>query len=174
MGSPAYVTAVTQQCAACHLAYNSPHCHRSDAATRSRFEGKKLAQNLLGGLVPHSSREVLTLLHKELAFVERDGYGDAASWEPLSIFLDSPFCPNRPDSERSTPCAQCWLFNFVPERFRQELPSCHFIPLNCDGESVHSMGGQYSPAEVKEKLKSWLEAEIRHLEELDMAEGHAL
>ncbi len=124
--------------------------------------------------MPHSRREVLTLLHQELAFVERGGYSDAAAWEPLSMFLDSPSCPNGLDVNRSTPCAQCWLFNFVPERFRQELPSCHFIPLNRDGESVHSISRQYSPTEVKEKLQTWLKAEIRHLEELDMAEGHAL
>jgi hypothetical protein len=34
-----------------------------------------------------------------------------------------------------------------------------------------SRGSQYSPVEVKEKLKSWLKAEIRHLEELDIGGG---
>ena len=118
-----------------------------------------------------SRREVLTLLKKELDFVEHGGYGGTESWKPLSVFLDSPSCPNRLDVERSTPCPQCWLFNFVPERYGQELPACHFIPMTDDDKSLNGMSTHYSPAEVREKLKTWLQAEIRHLEQLDMAEG---
>jgi hypothetical protein len=119
-----------------------------------------------------SRREVLILLRKELAFLESGGYGGTDYWKPLSIFLDSPSCPNRGDIGHGTPCAQCWLFNFVPIRFRQELPACHFIPLNRDAESVHSMARQYSPDEVTEQLKTWLRGEIDQLEQLDLAEGH--
>lgn len=121
--------------------------------------------------MPHSRREVLDWLHKALAYVEGVGYGDAEPGEPLSTFLDSPVCPNRHNVEHRTPCAECWFFNFVPERFREDLPSCHFIPLNNDGETLHSIGSRQSPAEVKEKLKIWLKAKIRHLEDMDMAEG---
>ncbi len=80
------------------------------------------------------------------------------------MFLDSPSCPNRLDVERSTPCPQCWLYRFVPEDFRQELPPCHFIALNQDGESIHSMSRQYTTAEVEEALRQWLKTEIRRLE----------
>ena len=83
------------------------------------------------------------------------------------MFLDSPSCPNRLDVEHSTPCSQCWLFQFVPERFRPEMEACHFIALNPDGESVHSMSRQYTTAEVEAALKTWLEAEIKHLEALE-------
>jgi hypothetical protein len=121
--------------------------------------------------MPHSRREVLDLLHKSLAYVEGLGYGDAESWEPLSTFLDSPVCPNRHAVEHRTPCAECWFFNLVPERVREDLPSCHLIPLNDEGETLHSIGSLQSPAEVKEKLKIWLRAEIRRLEDMDMAEG---
>ncbi len=117
--------------------------------------------------MPNSRREIVNLLKQELAFLERGGYGGAIPWRPVSMFLDSPSCPNRLDVERTTPCAQCWLFQFVPERFRQELNACHFISLNRDGESVHSMSRQYTPAEVEAALKTWLEAEIRHLEALE-------
>jgi hypothetical protein len=125
----------------------------------------------LGVLMTDSRREVLTLLRQELTFLDRGGYGGERSWKPLSIFLDSPSCPNRLDVERRTPCAQCWLSLFVPDRLRQDLPSCHFIPLDHKGESLHSMERQHSQAEVRAKLKAWLEAEIRHLEQLDMSEG---
>jgi hypothetical protein len=118
-------------------------------------------------VVPIAKLEIVNLLKRELAFLERGGYGGTMPWRPVSMFLDSPSCPNRLDVERTTPCSQCWLFQFVPERFRQEMDACHFIPLNRDGESVHSMSRQYTAAEVEGALKIWLEAEIRHLEALE-------
>jgi len=118
-------------------------------------------------VVPESRLEILNLLKKELAFLERGGYGGSMPWRPVAMFLDSPSCPNRLDVERKTPCSQCWLFQFVPQRFRQEMDPCHFIPLNRDGESVHSLSRQYTAAEVEAALKLWLEAEIRHLEALE-------
>jgi len=134
--------------------------------------------------VPVARSEIIDRLKKELSFLERDGYGGAMPWRPVSMFLDSPSCPNRLDAERTTPCSQCWLFQFVPEKFRAEMDACHFILLNSDGESVHSMSRQYTPAEVEAALKTWLEAEIVHLEELershcsvatdDCAVGHAM
>ena len=121
--------------------------------------------------MPSSRREIVNSLKKELAFLDRGGYGGAMPWRPVSMFLDSPSCPNRLDTERSTPCSQCWLFQFVPERFHQEMEACHFIPLNRDGESVHSMTRQYTPGEVEAALKNWLQAEIRHLEEVEGQSG---
>ncbi len=117
--------------------------------------------------MPHSRIEIINMLKKELAFLEHGGYGGRSPWRPVSMFLDSPSCPNRLDEERSTPCSQCWLFEFVPERFHQEMEACHFIPLNAAGESVHSMSRQYTTAEVEAALKTWLEAEIKHLEALE-------
>jgi len=117
--------------------------------------------------VLNSRAEILNLLKQELDFLERGGYGGKLPWRPVSMFLDSPSCPNRLDVERATPCSQCWLYQFVPEKFRGEMEACHFIPLNCDGESVHSMSRQYTPAEVEAALKTWLVAEIRHLEGLE-------
>ncbi len=117
--------------------------------------------------MPQSRIEIINMLKKELAFLEHGGYGGRMPWRPVSMFLDSPSCPNRLDVERSTPCSECWLFTFVPERFRQEIDACHFIPLNADGESVHSMSRQYTTAEVEAALKTWLKAEIKHREALE-------
>lgn len=118
-----------------------------------------------------SNAHTLNFLRQELAFLERGGYGGALPWRPVSIFLDSPSCPNRLDEERTTPCTQCLLFQFVPEEFQHESPPCHFIPLNQDGESVHSMSRQYVPGEVEEAVRMWLKAEIRRLEELEGQPG---
>ena len=118
-------------------------------------------------VVPKSGLEILDLLRRELAFLERGGYGGALPWRPVSIFLDSPSCPNRLDAEQSTPCPECWLYQFVPECFHQEIEPCHFIALNQDGESVHSMSRQYTQVEVVEAVRSWLMAEIRRIEGLE-------
>jgi hypothetical protein len=117
--------------------------------------------------MPQSRIEIINRLKKELAFLENGGYGGKSPWRPVAMFLDSPSCPNRLDEERSTPCSQCWLFQFVPERYRQEMEACHFIALNSEGESVHSMSRQYTAAEVEAALKTWLVAEIKHLEALE-------
>jgi hypothetical protein len=109
--------------------------------------------------------ETLNLLKQELDFLERGGYGGALPWKPVSMFLDSPSCPNRLDAGHSTPCEQCWLYQFVPEQFRAEAAPCHFITLNRDGESIHSMTRQYTLVEVEEALRGWLRAEIRRLEQ---------
>jgi hypothetical protein len=122
-------------------------------------------------VVPKPRLEILNLLKQELAFLERGGYGGALPWRPVSIFLDSPSCPNRLDAERSTPCPECWLFQFVPERFHQEMDPCHFIALNNDGETVHSMSRQYTQVEVEEAVLSWLKAEIQRMEELEGQPG---
>ena len=121
--------------------------------------------------MPKSRVEIIGLLKQELSFMERGGYGGALPWKPVSMFLDSPSCPNRLDAERSVPCTQCWLYEFVPEKYRQEMDACHFIHLNAHGESVHSMSRQYTPGEVEAAVKSWLEAEIRYLEELEKKSG---
>ncbi len=118
-------------------------------------------------VVSKSRLEILNLLKQELAFLERGGYGGALPWRPVSIFLDSPSCPNRLDVEHSTPCPECWLYQFVPEEFQPELVPCQFIPLNKDGESVHSMSRQYTQVEVEEAVRVWLKTEIRRIEALE-------
>jgi len=121
----------------------------------------------LAEIVMKSRAEIINRLKEELAFLNRGGYGGTLPWRPVAMFLDSPSCPNRLDKDRTTPCPQCWLFQFVPEQYRQEMEACHFIPLNDDRETVHSMSRQYTPGEVEAALKRWLEAEIDHLEGME-------
>ena len=111
-----------------------------------------------------SKLETLNLLKGELDFLERGGYGGAMPWRPVSMFLHSPTCPNRLNYERSVPCPQCLLYQYVPEQFQQETTPCHFIALNSAGESIHSMSRQYTSAEVEGALRDWLKEEIRRLE----------
>lgn len=114
--------------------------------------------------VSKSNHETLDLLKQELTFLERGGYGGTVPWKPVSIFLDSPSCPNRLDADRSTPCQQCWLFGFIPQQFWEDPVPCHHIALNADGESVDSMSRQYTAGEVEDAVRRWLKTEIRRLE----------
>jgi hypothetical protein len=122
-------------------------------------------------LVSKAKQDTLTFLKEELAFLERGGYGGSLPWRPVSIFMDSPSCPNRLDADRSTPCQHCWLYQFVPDQFQQEPGPCQFIALNDDAESVHSMSRQYTPDEVEQAVRNWLETEIRRLESVSQQEG---
>jgi hypothetical protein len=114
--------------------------------------------------VAKAKRDTLTFLKEELAFIDRGGYGGATPWKPVSIFMDSPSCPNRLDADKSTPCQHCWLYQFVPGQFEHEPASCQFIPLNADGETIHTMSRQYRPDEVEQAVRNWLITEIRRLE----------
>ena len=122
-------------------------------------------------IVVKSGLEILGLLKRELAFLECGGYSGAVPWKTVSIFLDSPSCPNRLDVEQSTPCRECWLYQFVPQCFHQEMDPCHFIPLNEDGETVRSMIPQYTQVEVVEAVRGWLKSEIRRVEDLEGQPG---
>ena len=141
------------------------------------WTGQECAGELCRRREVHVSKpklETLKFLRQELAYLERGGYGGAMPWRPVSIFLDSPSCPNRLDADRSTPCAECWLYPFIPEQFREDLQPCHFIELNKDGESVHSMSRQYTQVEVEEAVRKWLKTEILRLErEIDSQENAA-
>lgn len=114
-----------------------------------------------------SHPDTLKMLKQELAFLDGRGYGGRQPWRPVSVFLDSPSCRNRLDTERAFKCADCWLYRYVPERFRQEAAPCHFISLNQDGESVHTMTRQCAPGEVEDALRAWLVGEIARLEALE-------
>jgi len=111
-----------------------------------------------------SQSDTLKMLKQELAFLERGGYGGRHPWRPVSLLLDSPSCQNRLAAEHAFKCADCWLYQYVPGPFRQEPVPCHFIALNQDGESVHTMSRQYTPGEVEDALRAWLVAEIARLE----------
>lgn len=124
-------------------------------------------------VVSKAKPDTLTFLKEELAFLERGGYGGSLPWRPVSIFMDSPSCPNRLDKDKSTPCQHCWLYQFIPEQFQQEPGPCQFITLNADRESVHSMSRQYRPDEVEQAVRNWLKTEIRRLEPPAQGQGTA-
>ena len=120
----------------------------------------------------NDKRDILEVLKFELNFLEQGGYGRSVRtpWKPTSIFLDSPSCINFNDSGRPNPCSECLLTDLVPEKCREEEIPCHHIPLNNQGETVHSMERQREQLELEEAVKSWLRSTIQRIEQ-DRASG---
>jgi hypothetical protein len=116
--------------------------------------------------MPRDNRNLLEVLKQELQFLERGGYEQVAShyWKPVSVFRNSPSCPNLDDPNRSVPCQECAFHELIPPHLRDETVPCHFIPLNNEGETIHSMERQYSQEELLEAVGMWLRTMIRKLE----------
>jgi hypothetical protein len=109
-------------------------------------------------------RDMLELLRGELDFIEKGGYGRSVRtpWRATSPFRDSLTCVNYALPEKSHPCNECHLIDFVPSGKRAgELP-CHAIPLNAAGDTVESL--EDNQAKLEEALKEWMRARIRELE----------
>ena len=112
-------------------------------------------------------RDLLELLKSELDFIEKGGYGRSVKtpWRETSPFRDSLTCVNYALPEKSHPCAECHLIDFVPrEKDHEELP-CHFIPLNEAGETVATLEG--NQAKLEETLKAWMRRRIDEIEARD-------
>jgi hypothetical protein len=112
-------------------------------------------------------RDILEVLKFELDFLEQGGYGRSVRtpWKPTSIFQDSPSCINFNNPGQPHPCNECLLDEFVPQGSQSEKIPCHHIPLNQNGETVHTMERQYTQAEVEEALRKWLRATIAKIEQ---------
>jgi len=109
-------------------------------------------------------RDMLQLLKMELDFIEQGGYGRSVRtpWKPTSSFRESLTCVNYALPEKSHPCAECHLIEFVPgDRQNEEVP-CHFIPLNATGDTVESMEG--NETRLEDALKEWMREKIKEME----------
>ena len=115
----------------------------------------------------HDDRDKLEVLKAELNFVEKGGYGRLVKtpWLPHSIFQDSPSCLNFGQLERTHPCSECLLIEFVPpEANAQDVP-CHHIPLNDKGETIDELQWKEDQRKTEETLKNWLRSTISQIEE---------
>lgn len=111
-------------------------------------------------------RDTLEVLKGELNFIEKGGYGRSVKspWQPTSVFQDSPSCLNFADPERSHPCEECFLMEFVPVEARQESVPCHYIPLNAAGQTIDELESNENQAALEETMKAWLRNTIDKLE----------
>lgn len=106
---------------------------------------------------------------------EKGGYGRSVRtpWKPTSAFQDSLTCLNYGYPYRVHPCNECHLLEFVnPEHQLADVP-CHFIPLNEAGETIEDLEAEENEAVLERKLKEWLRARIKSIEEERAAQAMA-
>ena len=109
-------------------------------------------------------RDILELLKTELDFIEKGGYGRSVRtpWKPTSSFRDSLTCVNYALPEKTHPCTECHLIDFVPLGRRNEEVPCHAIPLTAAGDTAESLEGDQT--KLEEALKDWMRRKIAEIE----------
>ena len=117
--------------------------------------------------MPQDERDTLEVLKAELDFIEKGGYGRPVkrASQPTSIFQDSLSCINFGYPYRAHPCHECLLNDLVPEQLRTTPVPCHHIPLDAEGTTVEAVEPEDNQALLEEKVKTWLRAKIREVED---------
>lgn len=116
--------------------------------------------------VAKDDRDILELLKDELDFIEKGGYGRSVRtpWKPTSTFQDSLTCLNYGDPNRTHPCNECHLLDFVSPKHQVEEVPCHFIPLNEAGDTIEDLDAEGNQAQLEQKVRDWLRAKIKEVE----------
>jgi hypothetical protein len=111
-------------------------------------------------------RDLLEVLKFELKFLESGGYERSVrtAWKGTSIFQDSITCINFGDPDRSRPCDECLLIDFVPLDQQSSDVPCHHIPITERGETIESIEQGMSREEVEEAVRDWLRKIIHQIE----------
>jgi hypothetical protein len=119
----------------------------------------------------NDERDLLEVLGLELEFLttpHRYSLGDPQ--RPWAILQESPACLNYgcfdyDCREHSSPCADCVLIQLVPLARRSEAFPCRHIPLDTSGETLDSLYRSCDQQEVEERVRDWLRATTKRLEE---------
>ena len=114
----------------------------------------------------NDTRDLLTVLNKELEFLEKGGYRRTgrAHWRPRFVFQDSPTCLNFDPTLAPRPCRECILTQLAPEDMQRMKFPCRYIPLNERGETIDSFYLFGSQEELEPELRHWLKATIERME----------
>jgi hypothetical protein len=114
----------------------------------------------------YDTRDLLTVLKKELEFLEKGEYCNAARapWRPQLVFQDSPTCLNFDSTQPARPCSECVLTQLVPGEMQRKKFPCRYIPLNERGETIDSFYRFGTQDELQLELGRWLKATIESLE----------
>lgn len=112
-------------------------------------------------------RDILEVLKSELNFLKAGGYGRSVRtpWLPTSVFQDSLTCINFGDPNRTRPCTECLLMQFVPAEHQKETIPCHHIPLDDLGETIHMLERWETQEEMEKVFEKWLVATINRVED---------
>jgi len=120
-----------------------------------------------GRFMARKTADLIRLLEAELDVIEGGGYGRPVG-EPRverPIFDQSLVCINhwlvpghKPDC-----CEDCILLDSVPDQHKSQQHPCQFIPLNAQGDTVHSLEGVGDRDRLVEEVKGWLRSTIKRL-----------
>ena len=155
---------------------------KREPSSSEKSSGLLLTMQAQGEMEDHTmdrdDRDILELLKEELAFVEQGGYGRSVRtpWLPRSAFQDSLTCINYADPNRTHPCHECHLIDFVgSEHLSEEVP-CHFIALNEAGETIEDLEAEGNQAKLEDTLKQWMRSKIKQIEDrrASVQDGKAL
>jgi len=137
------------------------HCSQTVSGRNTLSAKSKQLENLN---MPKDERDFLELLKTELDFIEKGGYGRSVRtpWKPTSSFRDSLTCVNYALPEKTHPCTECHLIDFVPRESRNEEVPCHAIPLTAAGDTAESLEGDQT--KLEEALKDWMRKKIAEIE----------
>jgi hypothetical protein len=111
-------------------------------------------------------RDLLDVLKFELNFLEKGGYGRSVRtpWKPEFIFEDSPSCFNYDSKDNKASCSDCVLMQLLSTEGRAESVPCRHIPLNEEGETLHTLYGRGFQHETEEVFGKWLREAIARIE----------
>ena len=114
----------------------------------------------------YDTRDLLTVLKKELEFLEKGGYRNSARapWRPQLVFQDSPACLNFDPTQQARPCSECILTQLVPGEMQRKKFPCRYIPLNERGETIDSFYRSGTQEELESELGRWIKATIESLD----------
>ena len=124
----------------------------------------------------NETRDLLTVLKKELEFLKKGGYRNAARapWRPQLVFQDSPTCLNFDSTQQPRPCSECILTQLVPGDMQRKKFPCRYIPLNERGETIDSFYRSGTQEELELDLGRWLKTTIERLEKQKAKSQEAL
>jgi len=116
--------------------------------------------------MPGDLKEIIDQLKLERDILKDGGYGRSVRtpWQPTKLFRDSVTCLNFDEPVKRHPCNECLLWEWVPDKHRDEDIPCHFIPLNKSGESISSLEDADDREEAEKALLDWLNSTIEQLE----------
>jgi len=109
-----------------------------------------------------TAKDKLSMLRRELEFLENGGYRIALEWRPRFIFEDSPLCPNL--RLFACPRAERVLMDLAPGWGRNQTVPCQHIPLDETGARLDTFYGTATNYEIRQVLREWLLKNIAELE----------
>jgi hypothetical protein len=117
-----------------------------------------------------TDHEVLETLRYELNFLEQGGYDRKVSGEGLpSPFKTGFSCINFGDPLRRHACRECKLYQFVPDKGRNQDVPCHAIQIAPE-VTIANLLGEGDRGRLVTLLEDWLRHTIARLEKDEKAE----